>query len=344
MRARTIRFLIGTLAIVMVAGVVGCSTGSQDTTDGQPDTGKTDRGAFPVTIKHAYGSTTIKTKPQRVATLGWGDQDTALALGVAPVGATKLTWGGNAKGSSDWFDHRLDREKGKQPVRYDDSDGAPIDKIAELDPDVILATNSGITKKEYAKLSKIAKVVPYPDAPWTTRWQKSLTMVGRALGRSSRAADLKDETASAIASTRKKYPDITHKSAIFGYVAGTDLSKIGIYGAKDPRVAFLHDLGMTDAPIVSKTVKKDDYYQSVSAERAPELKSDVFLTWSQKSGDMKKFARNRLIGKVPAIKSGHVYAEEDDAVSLAVTNPTPLSIPYALEHFVPGVAKAVHGS
>ena len=48
-----------------------------------------------MTIDHAYGSTTIEEEPQRVATLGWSDQDHALALGVVPVGATKLTWGGN---------------------------------------------------------------------------------------------------------------------------------------------------------------------------------------------------------------------------------------------------------
>ena len=52
------------------------------------------------------------------------------------------------------------------PVRYDDADGAPIEEVARLTPDVILATNSGITKEEYTKLSKIAPVVAYPEAPW----------------------------------------------------------------------------------------------------------------------------------------------------------------------------------
>lgn len=343
MRARTIRLVVCATAILMAA-VAGCSTGSQDTTDSGRAAGHTDRGAFPVTIQHGLGTTTIEQEPKRVATLGWGDQDAALALGVVPVGATKLTWGGNKKGSSDWFDHRLAREDGKQPARYDDSDGAPIDEIAELDPDVILASNSGITKQEYAKLSKIAKVVPYPDTPWTTRWQKSLKMVGQALGRSSRASDIRHRTDSAIASAKKKYPQIEGKSLIFGYLTATDLSSIGIYGPKDPRVSFMHDFGMTDAPAVTTAVKKGKFYQSVSAERAPRLKSDVFLTWSKKRGDMKKFAHNPLISKIPAIRSDHAYAEEDDAVSLAVTNPTPLSIPYAIKHFVPKVAQAVDGS
>ena len=120
-----------------------------------------------------------------MATLGWSDQDHALALGVAPVGATKLTWGGNSAGSSDWFDSAIEEEGAKAPVRYDDADGAPIEEIAKLSPDLILATNSGITEQEYAKLSKIAKVVAYPEAPWVTPWQTSLESVGKALGRPS---------------------------------------------------------------------------------------------------------------------------------------------------------------
>ena len=114
-----------------------------------------------------------------MATLGWTDHDHALALGVVPVGATKITWGGNAAGSTDWFDAAVEEVGAEAPVRYDDADGAPIDEVAQLEPDLILATNSGITEAEYKKLSKIAPVVAYPEAPWTTPWQTSLETVGQ---------------------------------------------------------------------------------------------------------------------------------------------------------------------
>ena len=117
---------------------------------------RADADAFPVTIEHAFGETTIEAEPTRVATLGWTDHDHALALGVVPVGATKITWGGNEAGSTDWFDAAVEEAGAEAPVRYDDADGAPIDEVAELAPDLILATNSGITEAEYAKLSKIA--------------------------------------------------------------------------------------------------------------------------------------------------------------------------------------------
>src|SRR6476469_5702019 len=143
------RTLAAPLAAVtlLVAALTGCSTGSTDTASSAAEptaTTSVDPDAFPVTIEHALGTTTIEQEPTRVATLGWTDADHAVALGVVPVGATAITWGGNDGQSTDWFDAAVADAGAEAPVRYDDADGAPIDEIAELAPDLILATNSGI--------------------------------------------------------------------------------------------------------------------------------------------------------------------------------------------------------
>lgn len=327
--------------------LTGCETGSTSAADDGAETEaqtEADPDAFPVTIEHAFGETTVEKEPQRVATLGWSDQDHALALGVVPVGATKLTWGGNEKGSSDWFDAELEKVGGEAPVRYDDTDGVPIDEVAKVQPDLILATNSGITKQDYQKLSKIAPVVAYPEAPWVTPWQTSLEMVGKALGRTDLAAEVEEKTEATIEAAKEEYPQIVGKSLIFGYLTTTDLSQVGIYAPQDPRVSFMHDLGLEDAPVVKDAIKPGEFYGQVSAERAPELQSDVFLTWSETPEDMKKFTQHPLIGKIPAIKDGHAYAEIEKPISMAVTNPTPFSIPVIIDEFVPEVAKAVDGA
>ena len=331
--------------------LTACSTGPTGSGGSSAGTGeveqaatKVDADAFPVTIKHAFGSTTIKDEPKRVATLGWSDQDNALALGVVPVGATKMTWGGNANGSSDWFDEEIEERGAKAPVRYDDADGAPLEDVARVRPDVILATNSGITEAEYEKLSKIAPVVVYPKAPWTTPWRTSLATVGKALGRTTEAEKVAAETQEEIDEAKQEHPELQGASMIFGYLATTDLSSIGVYAPQDPRVAFMHDLGLVDAPAVAKAIKPGQFYGTVSAERAPDMRSDVFLTWAENAKDMRTFTRDRLIGKIPAIASGHAYAEADKPTALAVTNPTPLSIPTIIDDFVPEVSKAVQGS
>ena len=91
---------------LLAAGLTACSTGSTDAAEVADPTATTtaEPDAFPVTIEHALGETTIESEPTRVATLGWTDPDSAVALGVVPVGATKITWGGNEAGSTEWFD------------------------------------------------------------------------------------------------------------------------------------------------------------------------------------------------------------------------------------------------
>ncbi|HYH33771.1 MAG TPA: ABC transporter substrate-binding protein [Nocardioides sp.] len=342
--ARPPRPALALAAALAAPLLASCSTGAAtEQAEAQAGT-DAEAGAFPVTIEHAFGETTIEEEPTRVATLGWVDQDHALALGVVPVGATQLTWGGNEGGSSDWFDAALEEEGAEPPVRWDDADGAPIEDVAAADPDVILATNSGITEEEYEKLSRIAPVVAYPEAPWTTRWQDSLDMVGQALGRSGLADEVEADTEAAIDEAAADHPQLDGASLIFGYLTTTDLSTVGIYAPEDPRVALMHDLGLVDAPAVDDAIKPGQFYGTVSAEHAPELESDVFLTWSERPDDMETFAEHDLIGRIPAIDEGHAYAEEDKHVSLAVTNPTPLSIPYVIEHFVPEVAEAIEGA
>lgn len=338
-------------ATLILTGLTACSTGSTATTATTGGTGSdrtttlVDPDAFPVTIAHAFGETTIESEPTRVATLGWTDQDNALALGVVPVGATKLTWGGNEGGSSDWFDEELAEEfpDATAPVRYDDADGVPVEEVAKLTPDLILATNSGITEAEYAKLSKIAPVVAYPDAPWVTPWQTSLETVGKALGRTALAAEVKQAADEEIAEVAEDFPQLHGTSFIMAYLATTDLSQIGVYGPQDPRVAILEDFGLVIPDTVHELVKDGEFYASISAERAASLESDILLTYGETAGDLDTFAADRLVGQIPALKAGRAYAEVDKHVGLAITNPTPISIPFIVEQFLPHVAKAATG-
>jgi iron complex transport system substrate-binding protein len=334
-------------ATLLVAALTGCSTGSTDAAADTADpttTTSVDPDAFPVTIEHALGETTIEAEPTRVATLGWTDQDSAVALGVVPVGATKITWGGNEAGSTAWFDAAIEEAGAEAPVRYDDADGAPIDEIAELAPDLILATNSGITEAEYAKLSKIAPVVAYPEAPWTTNWQTSLEMIGQALGRTALADEVAADTEATIEEASAANPELDGAELIYGYLTPADLSTVGIYAPADPRVSILRDLGMVDAPAVADAIKPGEFYGTVSAEQASELGSDVFITWVESQDDVAQIEQDRLVGAIPAVAEGHFYAEADKATAMASTNPTPLSIPVIISDFVPNVVEAIEGA
>ena len=332
-------------AALSAATLSACSTGPTDADpsgSGSSASSAADSSAFPVTIDNAtFGSVTIDKQPTRIATLGEQDADNLLSLGIVPAGTTTISWGADAKGSSPWAEKALDALGGAAPTEYSDADGVPVEDIAKLAPDLILATNYSLTKQQYAQLSKIAPVVAYPGDPWETSWQDSLELVGRATGLEDKAQQVEQQTEDAIDAAKKANPQIAGKSFIWGALSTTDLSTISFYSPEDARPSFLTQLGMVNAPIVTKLSKKGKFYATISAERASDMKSDVFLSYAVKASDAKTYADDKLIGQIPAIKAGHLatFLADPTALSAGVTDP--LSIPYAISHFVPKIVDAL---
>ncbi|MBJ7453295.1 MAG: ABC transporter substrate-binding protein, partial [Blastococcus sp.] len=84
-------------ALLAAAALVVTGCGSDDDTaeNSGSEGGSSSSGAFPVTVTTAFGDVEIEEEPVRVVALGWGDAETALALGVQPVGASDwLAFGG----------------------------------------------------------------------------------------------------------------------------------------------------------------------------------------------------------------------------------------------------------
>ncbi|WP_323099585.1 iron-siderophore ABC transporter substrate-binding protein [Intrasporangium sp. YIM S08009] len=333
-------------AVAAALVLAGCTTGPTEfrssTPAAAPASGDgAEPGAYPVTLTDAFGSATITKEPKRVVTLGWSDADHVAALGVAPVGAPKVTWGGNANLSTDWFDEQLAAIGGAQPTRFDDADGNPVEEIARLQPDLILATNSGITKDEYDTLSKLAPVVAYPTVAYGTSWRDSLETIGKALGRPKQAAEVEKRTVATLDAARATYPQLAGKTFIYGYIAPTDLSQIGFYTPSDLRPQMLTELGMRNSPFVQDRAKgSTEFYLTVSSEQAASLEADVFLTYVTEDSEVPAMTKDPLVGQVPAIKAGALVATKDQKVGLTMSSPTPLSIPFMTRLFVPLVAAA----
>lgn len=342
-RLRTALLTAAAALLVLAGCTTGPTGGGADPApaSGTSGPGGADATAYPVTLTDAFGSVTITKEPKRVVTLGWSDADHVAALGVAPVGAPKVTWGGNANLSTDWFDTQLAAIGGAQPTRFDDADGNPVEEIAKLQPDLILATNSGITKEEYDKLRKLAPVVAYPEVAYGTPWQDSLETIGKALGRTKQASEVEKSTVAALDAARAKYPQLAGKTFIYGYIAPTDLSQIGFYTPSDLRPQMLTELGMKNAPFVEQRARNSrEFYLTVSSEQAASLTADVFLTYVTEDSQVAAMKEDPLVGRVPAIRSGALVATKDEKVGLTMSSPTPLSIPYMTELFVPLVAAA----
>ena len=71
-------------ATLLAGGLAACSDSADADEAGSGDT---------ITIEHAFGTTTIEGKPERVATVDWANHEVPLALGVVPVGMAAANFG-----------------------------------------------------------------------------------------------------------------------------------------------------------------------------------------------------------------------------------------------------------
>ncbi|WP_104111078.1 iron-siderophore ABC transporter substrate-binding protein [Arthrobacter sp. N199823] len=332
---------LGLFASVAALGVglAGCSTGATGGSVAQNTQASTD--TFPVTIKHIYGETVIEKAPQRVATVSWVNDDVAIALGVIPVGMPKNDWGGNAQGSTPWKDAALEKAgaglgSDKAPVQYSEVDGVNFTEIAKTTPDVILAAYSGLTQEDYDKLSKIAPVIAFPEAAYGTGWQDSTTMIGAALGKSAAAKELITATEKTIAEQAAKYPSIKGKTFIYGNLEPAKSDGVNVYLSGDNRPKFLSSIGMELAPVVVEAEKKaKGFFMPWSAEKANQLDSQVFISWVPDQKTKGAIVADPLLGQIPAVKSGAFVADSDNTLTLSISAASPLSLPWALDKFLP---------
>lgn len=336
----------GLMATIAAAGatLAGCSTGAVGAAGTGGDNKATD--TFPVTVKHKFGSTVIKAAPQRPATVSWVNADVSLALGVVPVGMARDDWGGNAEGSTPWKDAALKKAGAalgtdSAPVQYSEVDGINFTEVAKVNPDVILAAYSGLTQEDYDKLSKIAPVIAYPQAPYATAWQESTTMIGAALGKSQTARELIATTEKTIAEQAAKYPQINGKTFIYGNLEPDKSDGVNVYLSADNRPKFLTSIGMELAPVVVAAEKgKTAFFLPWSAEKANELASQVFVSWVPDKKTKDAIVKDPLLGQIPAIKKGAFVADSDNTLTYAISASSPLSLPWALDAFLPQLGAA----
>ena len=325
-------------------------------------------GTFPVTIEHAFGTTTIPEKPGRVATVAWANHEVPLALGIVPVGFAAATFGDDdGDGVLPWVAERLDELGAETPPLFDEGDGIDFEAVAATRPDVILAAYSGLSQAEYDTLSLIAPVVAYPDAPWSTDWRDMIRSNSAGLGLQAEGETLVAEIEAQIADSVAQYPEIAGKTAMFiTHIDPTDLSTIRFYTANDTRVQFFDDLGLRQPDSVVASTGEGQYAGEVSAEQIDLFDDvDIFVSYggellleplkaveTKRQHDralaiyrssltllLEPLKQNPLAGRMRAVANGSVVMLGAGPVATAA-NPTPLSISWVLDDYLEMLAKA----
>ncbi|MDH6182260.1 iron complex transport system substrate-binding protein [Microbacteriaceae bacterium SG_E_30_P1] len=332
---RTLVTRLRPTAIVAISAVA-LTLAACSTTDNEQQQAASD-GVFPVTIEHVYGTTTIDAKPERVASVAWANHEVPLALGIVPVGMSKATWGDDDNdGVLPWVEDKLEELGAETPVLFDETDGIDFEAVADTDPDVILASYSGITQEEYDTLSKIAPVVAYPDVAWGTSMDDMIRMNSTALGLESEGEALIEELDTQIDDALAGHPELADAKVLFSYLDPSDLSQIGFYTSHDTRPGFLEEIGLPAPEIVTEeSAGTDEFYVTVSSEAADRFADvDVFVTYGDADGAIiTQLQADPLLRTIPAIAEGRIAVLENSAPLAASANPSPLSIGWGIDEY-----------
>ncbi|WP_198650522.1 iron-siderophore ABC transporter substrate-binding protein [Saccharospirillum mangrovi] len=290
--------------------------------------------AFPVTLEHKYGSTTINAEPVRVVSVGFSDQDDILALGVKPV-AVREWYGDMPYATWPWAQDELGDA---QPVVLGSRD-LDFEAIAELQPDLIIGVSSGMTEREYQQLSRIAPTLPqsgeYIDygVPWDVRTRT----IGKALGQFEQADALVNRLDARIDALRDSHPEFHGKTAAVAFYYNGD---IGAYTSSDLRSRLLVRLGF-DIPAAYDDIAGDAFYASFSEERIDLLDVDA-LIWLSGGDALKTSDALTLRPTLRAYQQGREIFV-GDLLAGAYSFFSPLSLDYVLDELVPELALAVDG-
>lgn len=318
-----LRRVLAAAGAVVAASLVlaGCASGSGSSSDDASSSTAAD-GQFPVSITTALGTTTIDSQPKRVVALGWGDAETALELGVQPVGASDwLAFGGDGVGP--W----LKGAYTKSPKIIQTLEPSYED-ILKLKPDVILDVKSSGDKDRYAKLSAIAPTVAIPKGGenYLASTEQQTTMIAKALGKETEGKKLLAGLDDAYAAARKAHPDFEGKSAVVGAYTSEGF---GAYASTDSRSTFMRNLGFTIPKAIDEQAGTA-FSVHLSDENLDLLNADLTLILPIYV-DASKAESDPLFQKVPSVEAGHAIVFDDPDVSSAFSMGTTAAIEWALQ-------------
>lgn len=323
-------FTVVVLALGIAVGAAAC--GGDDSDGNASGSAPTAGGAFPVTVEHKYGETTIETPPERVVTVGLSDHEPLVALGVVPVGV------------DDWF---LERPFGdwpwfeglwgdSEPTIIGERDDFNFEQIAALDPDLIIGMYSGMTEDDFGTLSEIAPTVAQPVGyeDYAAPWQDMTLLAGRSVGLEDDAQQLIDDAEARFAEVRAEHPEFAEQTV--AVVDPYEPGQYAVFAPHDPKVVFMQELGFVFPEALAAEIG-DEYAIEISSERLDLIDLDrvIFLTSDASAEDVVSadpvYAN---LGVARDDRALFIPYETNGSIGGALSYNGVLSIPYAIDEII----------
>lgn len=198
------------------------------------------------TITHALGETDITGTPERIVVLEWVYAENLLALGVQPVGVADIA------GYKDWVDIPIPLSN--EVVDVGTRQEPNLEKLAELDPDLIIAPASRVAEI-YAQLSAIAPVLafdPYPTDSNITQYAEmkaTFMTIASVVGREAAGETVLTAMEAHFAAARVQLgaAGVTGEPFVLAQAFGEDTVSIRLFTDNAMAVEIMEQIGLENA-------------------------------------------------------------------------------------------------
>ncbi|WP_216318366.1 ABC transporter substrate-binding protein [Deinococcus aestuarii] len=201
--------------------------------------------AYPATIGHSAGTTTIPKKPLRVVALGPHALDLLLSLGVQPVGYGEASTyiKTPAFGSSLRDIKYLGSRVTSNPINVGDRFNPNLEILVSLKPDLIVGED--YASQVYPQLSRIAPTLLFKGTD-RNEWQKTLPLLARALDREQAFSKVLSNYNRGVQQTRAQLAStLGKKRVLVVWTGGGDArNTFTISDSNDWTGGLLNDLGL----------------------------------------------------------------------------------------------------
>ncbi|MFJ2022634.1 ABC transporter substrate-binding protein [Streptomyces sp. NPDC087897] len=296
-RARALAAVSLATVAALALAACGSSTGETDSRSGSGSAVSTR------TVKTAMGDVKVTKAPERVVVLDTAELDSALTLGVKPVGST------HADVKSGFLNY-LPEDRVADIKDVGQMMTPNLEAIAALKPDLILTSKVRHGDK-YAELSKIAPTVMTENTGYP--WKENFQLHAEALGKKAEAEKVTADYVRHVADVTKalggKAKAAGTEVNMVRFVEGAD---IRIYGKKNYIATILADVGLGRPAITDKAA--DGFSYDVSPEKIDLADADV--VFHSTYGDPKKAKETETTGgglwkNMDAVKNGKVFPVDD---------------------------------
>ncbi|OWA00805.1 ABC transporter substrate-binding protein [Streptomyces sp. CS113] len=246
----------------------------------------------------------VPAEPKKVVTLSEPTLDAALALGVEPVGATA---GRGQQGVSSYLADKAGTADVVATVAE-----ADMEKLAALQPDLILLDETTAVKKEVSKLESIAPTVV--TAQLNEDWKKAFSATADALNQKAEAERLLSGFDADVAATKSKLGE--NAGAVVSVVRWQNKAPSAVGRGVGHVGATITALGL-GRPKDQQGVGTG-HSEPVSLEKLATIDGDwlFFGTLGEKADSAKAYAEAKKVpnfGKLKAEREGHVVAVQGSA-------------------------------